>query len=198
MKLYHLLNNSGPFSWLANKSIESRLTSILGKITPYLNKEDKILDIGSGTGHTDHALLARGYKKIICLDRNDLNIFADTKPVLYDGGKLPFKDNSFDVAMILTVLHHTTDPEKIIREASRVAKRLVIMEDTYQHAWQKTATHWMDSIGNLQFADHPHTNKTDEEWQKLFAKNHLKLIGKHKGRFYLIFESTTFHLVKTQ
>jgi ubiquinone/menaquinone biosynthesis C-methylase UbiE len=44
-----------------------------------------------------------------------MNICPDTKPVLYDGKKMPFKDNVFDAALLITVLHHTPDPESIVR-----------------------------------------------------------------------------------
>lgn len=39
---------------------------------------------------------------------------------------LPFPDGSFDTAVLGDVLEHCTDPEQAVREASRVAKRVVI------------------------------------------------------------------------
>lgn len=39
---------------------------------------------------------------------------------------LPFPDNSFDTAILGDVLEHCTDPEKAVREASRVASRVII------------------------------------------------------------------------
>lgn len=47
----------------------------------------------------------------------------------YGGGKYPFADNSFDVVCLLDVLHHDEDIITLLREAARVAKRLVIIKD---------------------------------------------------------------------
>ncbi|MBI2268210.1 MAG: class I SAM-dependent methyltransferase [Candidatus Blackburnbacteria bacterium] len=47
----------------------------------------------------------------------------DNSPeVLADAKKLPFKTNSFDTALLLQVLEHVDDPERVIKEASRVLK----------------------------------------------------------------------------
>jgi len=193
MRLYHLIH-SVPFlaSWV-DDYIENRAKRIEAQINPFLTKKGKILDIGSGTGHTDHILINKGYD-VTCLDLNDMNIFENTKPIIYDGKKIPFKNNSFDQAMILTVLHHTPDPEQIILGAKRVAKQIVIMEDTYNNFFQKIATFVMDSIGNLEFFGHPHTNKNDREWRELFKKNGLKLLGVRKEKYMWVFEGTTYHL----
>ena len=45
-----------------------------------------------------------------------------------DVHKLPFPDNSFDLALIQSILHHDDDPESIIREAFRVAPMILIHE----------------------------------------------------------------------
>src|SRR5580658_3616911 len=41
---------------------------------------------------------------------------------------LQFEDNSFDVAHLRGVLHHMDAPEKALREASRVARNVVVLE----------------------------------------------------------------------
>jgi ubiquinone/menaquinone biosynthesis C-methylase UbiE len=192
VKLYHGLKKISPLASAVDYFIENRAERIHTTIEPFLKKKDKILDIGSGTGHTAQKLIDLNYKKVNCVDYSDMNTCRDTKPKLYDGKKLPYKKNEFDTAMLITVLHHTPDPELIVKEACRVAKKLIIMEDTYNNIFQKYATYVMDSIGNMQFKDHPHTNKTDKEWLKLFKKNGLKLLKKKKGKFLWFFESTTY------
>ena len=48
---------------------------------------------------------------------------SDIKPeVLADAKKLPFKKNSFNIALLLQVLEHVDDPLKVIHEAARVLK----------------------------------------------------------------------------
>jgi len=40
----------------------------------------------------------------------------------YDGGQLPFTDESFDVVMSISVLEHTPQPEMLFKEMARVLK----------------------------------------------------------------------------
>jgi ubiquinone/menaquinone biosynthesis C-methylase UbiE len=180
---------------MVNRGIKKRSEDILAEILPLLKKTETILDLGSGTGHTAHELLKKGFK-VTCVDYSDMNVFDDTKPIRYDGINLPFKDNSFDTVLLVTVLHHTPDPVRIIREASRVAKKIIIMEDTYNNIFQKYAVFVMDSIGNMEFVGHPHTNKTDRQWQKIFKKMGLKIKSKKKRMYWRIFESVTYLLEK--
>lgn len=46
--------------------------------------------------------------------------------VAADGALLPYRDNSFDVVLLQSILHHAMDPVAIIRESFRVAPRIVI------------------------------------------------------------------------
>jgi ubiquinone/menaquinone biosynthesis C-methylase UbiE len=48
--------------------------------------------------------------------------------VVADIHRLPFPDDSFDVALVQSVLHHDDDPLDTIREAFRVAPEIVIHE----------------------------------------------------------------------
>lgn len=54
--------------------------------------------------------------------KDDRNITFETG----DGHALPYPDNSFDIALIQSVLHHDSDPLRTIREAFRVAPEIVI------------------------------------------------------------------------
>lgn len=197
MRLYKLLKSIPIVSKFANNEIIRRRNDILNKIVPLLSKESQILDIGSGTGHTAHELISEGYK-VMCVDLVNQNVFVDTKPTIYDGKKLPYDDKSFDTAILITVLHHTPNPEKILLEAARVSKKMIVMEDTYNSYFQKILTFWMDSVGNLEFFGHPHTNKTDTEWKKLFKKLGFEMLEKQQKKFMLFFESTTYHLKTTK
>ncbi|MFH1971104.1 MAG: methyltransferase domain-containing protein [Patescibacteria group bacterium] len=116
------------------------------------------------------------------------------KTIIYNKKKIPYKDNSFDVALILTVLHHTPDPIKIIKEAKRVAKRIIIVEDVYENNFQKLLTFVVDSIINFEFFKHPHSNKSDNEWIQLFKNMGLKLLHKKKKRFDSIFLHSVYYL----
>tara|TARA_B100001093_G_scaffold498221_1_gene546096 strand:- start:47 stop:628 length:582 start_codon:yes stop_codon:yes gene_type:complete len=50
--------------------------------------------------------------------------------LIYDGYKLPFKDNTFDIVCSIFVLHHIPHYEEILPELVRVCKnKLIILED---------------------------------------------------------------------
>jgi ubiquinone/menaquinone biosynthesis C-methylase UbiE len=172
-----------------------RLSDILRKISPYLKKEDRIIDIGCGSCEVCKHLQNDGYA-VTPVDVKNRSFFRNIKPIIYDGKKLPFPDNSFDVSLLITVLHHTQDPVAVLSEAKRVSKRIIVMEDLYQGKAQKYLTFAMDSILNLEFFGHPHTNMTKEEWEHLFKELKLTKKGENIHDFWKFFTSGTFYLVK--
>jgi ubiquinone/menaquinone biosynthesis C-methylase UbiE len=167
----------------------------LSHIKKYLNKSDKILDIGSGPGSVYMLLKKKGFN-VVPVDVQDLSFTNEAKPIIYNGEKLPFKNGNFDVALILTVLHHTPYPERIVLEAMRVAKRIIVIEDVYYNKIQKYLTYFLDSFLNLEFLGHPHSNKDDNGWQALFRRLGLKLNGMQHKRFILLCKQTIFYLEK--
>lgn len=109
-----------------------RVQDILRKIIPYFHKEDRILDICAGSCEIAKILINNGFQ-VKPIDVVNKSIYKDFSPIIYDGKRLPFKDNSFDVVLLITVLHHTKNPEEILREAARVATRIIVMEDLYKN-----------------------------------------------------------------
>ncbi|MFW6252958.1 MAG: hypothetical protein ACOC4F_03410 [bacterium] len=63
----------------------------------------------------------------------------------------------------------------VLREAARVAKRIIVIEDVYTNAAQKHLTFFTDSVFHLEFRGHTHSNRTDTEWRKAFVDLGLKL-----------------------
>jgi ubiquinone/menaquinone biosynthesis C-methylase UbiE len=175
--------------------LKDRKSDIVGKIEPYLKKTDRILDIGCGGAHVAKTLKDAGYH-ITPLDIRNKSYFKDIQPVIYDGKKIPFADNSFDIALLLTVLHHIKDPLATLAEAKRVSKRIIIIEDLHVGWLQKYLTFAMDSFLNREFFGHPHTNKTEEEWEAVFRKMGLNILDRKKNNFWHFFTSGTFYLQK--
>ncbi len=158
-------------------------------------KEDKILDIGSGNCALNLLTQNAGFN-ITGLDVVNKSAFPEVSPIIYDGYNLPFEDNEFDVVQLITVLHHIKEPEKVVKEAVRVGKKVIIMEDIYANVFQKYITFIADSINNWEFFGHPHTNKTDEGWKKVFEENNLKLDSVTYYPFLLFFKQVTYILTK--
>lgn len=83
----------------------------------------KLVDIGCGRMpyRKDLEPLVSEY---IGVDHPEVSkLYKGVKPeVLADAKKLPFKEKSFDIALLLQVLEHVDDPAKVIKEAARVLK----------------------------------------------------------------------------
>lgn len=173
----------------------ARAKDLVNRIQFYLKDNDSILDIGSGPCNVCEILLNKCCN-ITPLDIQNLSFVNNLKPVIYDGSKIPFNDNKFDKSLILTVLHHTSEPEKILREAKRVSKKIIIIEDIYANGLHKYLTYFFDSLLNLEFMGHPHTNKSDEQWKKTFEKIGLKLIDVKYNHSFLFFKHATYYLEK--
>lgn len=102
----------------------------------YINKEDKILDLGCGAGRTTINLYKEGYKNIIGLDLStslinyandyikDNNLDIDF--VVGDATNLDYEDNSFDVVIFsfngMQCIPGKKNRDSVLREVYRVLK----------------------------------------------------------------------------
>ena len=136
--------------------------------------DKKVLDVGTGLGGVAY-LLNKAGSKVTSVDINNVCLEKGVKVNIYDGKTLKFPDKSFDAGLLLFVLHHTPNPETVLKEVTRVSKRVVIMEDVFSNWLSKYWTFFIDSLGNLEFSGHPHTNKRDEVWRNLFRRLGYKL-----------------------
>lgn len=156
-----------------------------------------VVDIGAGRGFVSLGLMQRGHD-VVSVDVRDSSRIPEVQPVLYDGSRLPFPDDRFDVALLLTVLHHTPDPEQVLSEAMRVASQIVVIEDTASSALKMRLTWWADSIANLEFRGHPHTNRSDVEWRATFTRLGLRICEMRTDYVFHFFTQTTYVLKREQ
>jgi ubiquinone/menaquinone biosynthesis C-methylase UbiE len=132
----------------------------------------KVLDVGMGSGGNSFFLNRKGFD-VTSVDVADLSIYEDLKPVIYDGHKLPFKDNQFDTAVIVHVLHHCSDGLEVLNEAKRVAKRVVLVEDTFRNKFEWFWVATFDSITNGELWWHKY--RMVSEWKTIIKKNGWKV-----------------------
>lgn len=162
-----------------------RAKLIVKKISPFVNENDSILDIGTGTGFVVKNIIKR--KRGVKTTHVDvkLNPLCQSLPVLiYNGKTLPLSDNSVDLSLIIAVLHHCSKPREVLDEAIRVSsKRIIIMEDLFESKIEKLITLIMDSIVNWEFGGHPHSNKSEEEWLKIFKQKKLEVVNFETFKF---------------
>ena len=126
------------------------------------------------------------------IDIVDSSYSADLRPDVYDGISFPYNDGAYTTALLLTVLHHTLDPDAILREAARIARRVIIIEDVYDSVWQRKYTKIADSITNLEFFGHPHTNRSDSEWRTTFDTLGFELLHAETRRFAAFFRQAVY------
>ncbi len=97
-----------------------------------------LLDIGTGRGAFLWPLMdSFPTLPVTCIDRLDYRItdiqdvalggMANLHSVRMDAGYLAFKNKAFDGITLLEVLEHIPDPQPVIQEVCRVAKRFVIL-----------------------------------------------------------------------
>lgn len=165
------------------------------RLFKFYHTKDYILDIGSGNCALNLLTKKAGFD-ILGLDIVNKSAFNEIRPIIYKGGKLPFKENEFDIVQLITVLHHIKAPEETLKEAIRVGKKILIMEDIYTTRLQKYITFIADSINNWEFKGHPHTNKTDVGWKQVFMENKLKIEKVNYYNFLFFFKQVTYLLTK--
>lgn len=124
----------------------------------------RVLEVGMGMGVLAQILEESG-KEVVGLDVDDTRLDPRSKPVLYEGKLMPFEDKQFDCAMIVCVLHHCDDQETVLGEAMRVAKRVIVIEDTYRNWLERKLIAWRDSVENWEF--YPHLYHSWGEWREL-------------------------------
>jgi SAM-dependent methyltransferase len=170
----------------------ARCAEIIGRFESSLGG-GPILDVGAGTCNGTELLLERGLE-VTPLDVVDISFIPSIQPVLYDGITMPFDDDTFELALILTVLHHAKDPDAVLREARRVAKRVIVVEDVIRGPVHGFFTAAWDSLMNLEFIGHPHNNRTDASWLESFEAAGLRLEHREDLWSFLIMWQVTYML----
>jgi SAM-dependent methyltransferase len=182
-----------PLRWALCRIIRWRVQEKMAEIEPYLNSHDRILDVGSGNSVLTQELRGQGYK-VLPVDVKNHSFVDEIVPILYDGRILPFCQNSFDVALLITVLHHTSDPDSILNEARRVARRIIVIEEIYENRFEKYFTYVIDSLFNLEFFGHPRSNRTDSEWRRTFNRLCLNVRSADYSRSLAFLRRVTYVL----
>lgn len=118
-----------------------------------IGKESKILEIGGGTGYQAKCFFENGFQiESIDVENNnnkDNMIFPITT---YDGEKIPFPDNYFDIVYSSNVLEHIRNLNGLSKEIQRVLKEngksIHLMPSTSWRFWTNLA-HYVELIQRL-------------------------------------------------
>jgi len=94
----------------------------------YMDEPGKIIDLGCGSGRVLRMLKRLGFENLVGVDINEHALELCEKAGLevkradLSRDKLPYDDQSFDVAICTHVLEHVEDETHLLNEAQRVAK----------------------------------------------------------------------------
>ncbi len=115
---------------LAQFTAPYRSKLIIKSYRSWTHEKEKVLDIGCGNGISTKQI-SENLKVFATGCDIEKNIVASFPFFLIPrSGKLPFKDRTFDAAMLNDVLHHVEKHQQlpILKEALRVAKEVLIFE----------------------------------------------------------------------
>jgi SAM-dependent methyltransferase len=122
---------------------------VASSLSRHVGQAESILDLGCGDGENLLKLASRtGAKRYVGIDVK-VRPHARIDVVPYDGLNVPFPDRSFEVVSLIDVLHHCSDPQRVLNEAVRVASKVVLIKDHFAFG---PITHrmlyWIDRAGN--------------------------------------------------
>ena len=173
------------------KERDQKLTSLF---IDFLKKSNSLIDIGTGWGSIPYFLSTKIDMQIYMVDLKDKRKFGKNLVfLLCSGEKMPFKDSTIDGVLLCCVLHHSSHSLAVLKEAVRISKeRVIVIEDTYENALDRYQLLFADSLINRSFRNHPHANKTVEEWLFLFKELKLTVLSMSmtKLRYLVLFHFT--------
>lgn len=120
-------------------------------ILNYKKSNAKVLDLGCGTGMTLSTLAQSFPNAVGCeVDENVANAARDflkiiglkNKIYVYNGNRLPFRSDYFDVVTSIEVVEHVEDSEKMLSEIKRVLKKDGILHITTANKWWPIEPHF--------------------------------------------------------
>lgn len=145
-----------------------------------------ILDFGCDDGSTaDMIMKINPSLKIVGIDIQS-NRISKIPRKIYNGNKIPYPDNTFDIVMSLNVLHHTKDILRHVKEMKRVSKKYLLIKDNMVFGpFSKSLICFTDYISNVPYGIKCVFNfLSSEQWNKIFKSVNLKMIEKPRDFNY--------------
>lgn len=146
----------------------------------FIKKKEKILDLGCGSGIIAEAFKEFFEAEVTGVDIKDQRIFNIPFEII-DGKNLAFPDKSFDTVLINYVLHHSDEPTALLREAGRVAKKIIIYEDLSENFLSRIYCKLHNLTFNIFFQKEKANSgffKTSKEWENIFQEMGFTVIFK--------------------
>lgn len=149
-----------------------RVDVLSAHLADRLGPSGTVLDLGCGDGSIAAAIMRHRPG----LRFRGIDVFVRPKTLIpveaFDGASIPAADQSVDWVTIVDVLHHADDPERLLAEASRVARRGIVVKDHLREGPGAAATlRFMDWVGNRGHDVRlPYNYLSCREWQSIFDR----------------------------
>lgn len=158
---------------------EIRINDIITSFKEYVETsqypiQGDVLDLGCGNG-----LVAKGLynPKMTSVELADVMDYTDSSVKNWKfvkipkSGRLPYDDNSFDSILVITVLHHASDPQGLLQEIIRICRgRIYIMESLVGiNNDMRTTGHSSGQVREKLFELEKRFASMDEERQMMYA-----------------------------
>ncbi len=107
---------------------------LLRYLLPMLPEQGHILDLGCGDGKLAVSLMKK--RPGLRIEGADVFPQPDCSIPLtrIEKEPYPFEDSSFDVVMLIDVLHHSNQPESVLKEAVRISRHTILIKDHYYNS----------------------------------------------------------------
>ncbi|MGZ8688132.1 MAG: class I SAM-dependent methyltransferase [Gaiellaceae bacterium] len=138
-------------------AVEQREGEDLDLIVDWCIGAETVLDVATGGGHVARRLRAAGHDVITCDPAPGMH-----PDVICRAEDLPFAEASFDVVVTRIAPHHFADVQAAIGAMARVARHLVIVEDTLYTSEDVEAAERLRDPTHLQ-------SYTEAEWRSFLA-----------------------------
>ncbi len=149
---------------------DPRASAIVETFASAIEPNRRILDIGAGKGLLAEEMTRRFNARVTLMDVAKYNQSALPLTVC-DSRTLAFADNSFDYALLSFVLHHSPNPDQMMREALRVARHVIVIENDVRGTLRGWLTQALDSWPAIQYGTPPcYFTRSRERWLAWFAQ----------------------------
>lgn len=152
-------------------------------ITSLCENNSKILDVGCDDGSVAKNIMdSNSSLKIIGIDIQS-NSPSKIPRKMYNGKKIPYPSNSFDIVLVIDVLHHTKNILPLLKEIKRVSKKYIIIKDHMVYSkFSKGLISFTDYISNAPYGIKcPFNFPSPQRWNYYFNKLNLRMIEKPKN-----------------
>jgi len=187
--------------WVFKRRV-ARLCTLLASVIP---SGARVLDVGAGDGSLDSRLLElRPDLKVTGIDvlirpRTSIPV------VSFDGQSIPFPDKSFDIVMFVDVLHHASSAARLVKEASRVGRGVIIKDHVRDGLFSAPTLRFMDFVGNARFGVAlPYHYWNRQQWDEVLRAAQLapgtwiERLGLYARPFTWVFDRRLHFLARLQ